>query len=134
MSYAQTANAPPGFAVCPACQCCFEDKRVYRVEQIATLFGVKPNTVKWWMRSGKLPFRLWAKGGGNVQRVVIAKDLDLFLNIKLGKPGDGSVVAGHWAKMQEIGAKGRAQLDLNRAARAQLNDPSTPTSDQDPKP
>ena len=130
MNNDQAMNLAAGFSICPACRHQFEDRRVYRIEQVAALLGVQPNTVKAWMRQGKLPFRLWDYGGAYVLRVVVGRDFDVFLESKLGRPGDGSRVAAHWAKIQANGSKG---VDARRnRPRVKPND-LTPT-DQPPDP
>jgi hypothetical protein len=133
MSYEQTNNAPPGFSVCPSCHTQFCDRAIYRIPQIAWMLGVSQSTVGGYMRKGLLPFRLWARGGGSVIRVATARDFDIFLEAKLGRPGDGSLAARLWDFVHRKGisgpqAKRNKQQAKLKAQAAESNEDSTPTS------
>jgi len=81
---------------------------LYTVAQLAVQFGVKPATVRAWMRSGALKFRLWARGRSSVKVVFFLNDVLEFMDKKLGMPGirDGSLSSRLWDWRQCNGSKG----------------------------
>jgi hypothetical protein len=60
------------------------------------------------MRSGKLKFRLWARGRSSVKVVFFSNDVLEFLDKKLGTPDfrDGSLASRLWDWRQRNGSKG----------------------------
>ena len=96
------------FAKCPHCGCEFEDLRFYYIPQVAVVFGVAPATVKDWMASGKLKFRLYARSSNSLVRVIDSRDLREFIDARFPYPGQTTnpLATRLWAWVQRSGSKG----------------------------
>lgn len=55
------------------------DLRMLTVDEAASEVGVSIRTIQYWMAAKGLPFHVWYKGRGNVQRRINAGDLAEFL-------------------------------------------------------
>jgi hypothetical protein len=113
------------FTICPECGCKFSDIRVYTLPQLSSELGVKPATIRDWMRSGELKFKLWARGRSSVKVIFISRDVVKFLGRKFGDPErrDGSLALRLWDWRQRNGRLGG--LASGAARRAKRNAPKS---------
>jgi hypothetical protein len=117
-----TKELPLSFAQCPQCGCKFEDIRILGAAQIAVLLGVKETTVRGWMSTGLLPFRLWLRNSRSVLRVVLVRDLRAFIDQRFQAPylDPHSRASRLWGWAQKNGSKGgKKSAELRKKARAE---------------
>jgi hypothetical protein len=103
----KSKELPLSFAQCPNCGCEFEDIRIISLPQFASNMMVSLGTVRWWMQTGKLKFRLWARFG-KIHRVILSLDGRRFIQEHLGDPEkpNESYTIRLWHKSKANGQKG----------------------------
>ncbi len=119
--------AREGQCVCPRCGTSFEPIKVYSIQEIARNLGVAKGTVSGWMSKGQLTFRLWARSHRSIKRVVLGRDMMMFMEQRYPLPDpDGLHLAQRlWNWTLRNGRKGQDTMQANRRAKLQAQSSST---------
>jgi hypothetical protein len=114
----KSKDLPLSFAQCPNCGCEFEDIRIMSIAQFASNLMVAKGTVRNWMQTGQLKFRLWCRFG-KLQRVILSFDGRRFIEEHLGNPEivNESHAIRLWHQSKANGQKGWRTMKRNKELR-----------------
>lgn len=89
--------------------------RLYSVDDISVALGVSTYTVQRWMKQGKIVFRVWYRGRGQVARAVEANRLREFMDAHMPEfdPESNHRACQVWKWRSSAGRKGQASMIRN---------------------